>query len=409
MPCLVDSARRSLVLVGLPTAIAMLSIASSACSSSEGGAGGAPAGVTCSSSIRATDAASAQSALASAASGSCVLLAAGSYIGPFTVKAGVSLATEAGARATISGGVADAPAITVEDGASLASVDVANPGGVGIAVRSSRATLRDVTVTGAPKAAIAVRCPTACSGGTVELVDVSLSKSALGLWVSGAHVAMKGGASREHVSTGLTGAMGVVAVDGATLELDGVTVEKNQGAGVLVDGTLTKATIKNSTVSENKERGVWLQKVTGTLDNPAVRIEGSTMTKNGVIGMGGVEARGIIIVGGTVAFTQAAPIATDISGSEMVGDGIGLFGGTTDFKADGTTIADNARAAGLVDGSIAGIIIVGGSNKISAGPSGLKLVVQGDTGADLQVDAAARSTSARLGVSAPKLVLPNVL
>jgi len=387
------------------------------CSDDAPRGGAPPPGVSCSSVATAATSDAAKAAVASAAAGSCVVLTGASFAGPFDVRAGVALVAEAGKRVTITGGTAQAPALSLGEGSVVAGLDVIDAGGVGVAVRAASARLSDVKVTGAKNAALAVLCRESatpgCAGGTVSIEGTSLEKSSLGLWASGAHVVMKGGRSGDHAaSTGIAGASGVVAVEGAKLELDGVTVEKNQGTGVLVDGAATVASIKNATIAENAERGVWAQRVAGTLDAPALRIEGTQISKNRITGVGGVAARGIIIVGGLVAKTVATPIATNLSGTEDVGDGVGLFDGSGDLKLEGVALEDNARAAGVFD-TLAprGIIIVGGIGaKVTAGGSGLKLVVQNSKDADVRIPEVDRSTpAAALGVSAPKLTLPSVL
>jgi hypothetical protein len=403
-------ARRT-ALAAATTALGLLG-----CSSDSSFSGTIPPGLglSCSATTSAADSAAATQALAGAGSGSCVVLTAATYAGPFTVPAGVSLVAQNGSRATITGGTAQEPAVTLGEGALLAVVDVLDSPGVAVAVRASNAVLSDVTVTGAKSAALAVLCKdgvtagaAACAAGSVRLTNVLLTKSALGLWVSGAHVAWNGGGSTSHAGTSLTAAAGVIAQEGARLDLENVTVEKNEGVGVLVDGAATRASLRNATVNENGERGVWAQRLEGTLDSPALKIEGSQITKNKIVGVGAVESRGIIIVSGKIAGTVAAPLVTNLASTETIGDGLGIFAGSTDFNVD-TEFDANARTAGLIDGaSERGIIIVSG--KVGAGDSGLKFVVQ-NTKADVQIPAADRSVPSKpLGISAPKLALPPVL
>lgn len=381
-------------------------LAGSACSSSSTPTPTTPPSVSCASSSNAGDAASAKQALAAAASGACVVLTA-SVAGPLEVPAGVALVAAQGARVSVTGGTATEPAITLREGAALAGVDVVGAAGVAVAVRGASARLSDVKITGAKRAALAVLCKEACAAGEVKLTDVVLEKSSLGLWVSGAKVVAKGGKSVEHAGQGLTAAAGVIAQDGARLELDGMEIARNQGAGVLVDGAKTTASLERVTVSENAERGVWVQRVGGTLDTPAVRVVDSKLEKNRIVGLGGVEARGIIVVGGRVAETVAAPIVTDLATTEEVGDGVGLFSKTGEVKLEGVELAANARAAGLIDATNGAIIVVGG--RVQAGASSLKFVVQGAP-PDVNVPAAEITSSPkRLGVSAPTLALQNVL
>ncbi len=369
------------------------------------------AGITCTTTRSAANDNEARAALAGAPTGTCVVLTAATYAGPLNVPVGVALVAQNGSRAKITGGTAQDAAVSLAEGAQLSGLDVMDSVGVGIAIRAASALVNGVTVTGSKSAALGVLCKEAatpgCATGSVTLTNVVLEKSSLGLWVSGAHVVMKGGSSDNHASTSLSAAAGVIAQDGARLELDGVLVEKNQGVGILIDGPQTKASIKHAILNENGERGLWAQRVSGTLDTPAVRLDDCQVTKNKIVGVGAVESRGIIIVGGRIAETVASPLVTNLESTEQIGDGVVLFG-SGDFKLDGSIVESNARAAGIVDGSDRGIIIVGG--KVSAGPLGLKFVVQNTKGADVQIPDADRSALPKaLGVSAPKLLLPPVL
>lgn len=407
-------------LAKVPLSVGVLLVAtvavagSGGCSSTSSAPGAVPSGIgiSCSSSVTASDAAAARSALASAGAGSCVVLPAGTYAGPFTVPAGVALVAQNGSRAMVTGGTAKDPAITLGEGSQLAGIDALDTAGVGVAVRAANATIANVTVTGAKNAALAVLCKdgtnTGCGTGTVTLVDVQLTKSTLGLWVSGAHVSWKGGSSTSHAGTALASAAGIIAQEGAKLDLENVTVEKNQGVGVLVDGAATTASIKNATVNENGERGIWAQRINGTIDAPSLRIDGTQVTKNKIVGVGALESHGIIIVGGRVAETVAAPLVTNLESTEQIGDGLGIFSKSGDLKIDGSLFETNARAAGLIDGSDRGIIIVGG--KVGAGDSGLKFVVQNTKNPDVQIADTDRSAPTKpLGISAPKYSTPTIL
>lgn len=398
----------------LPLAAASVLLLAAGCTSrTESFEGAVPpgAGLTCSSTRSASDANEARAALAGSPTGTCVVLAGGSYAGPFDVPAGVSLVAQNGSKVTVTGGTAQNAAIALAEGSQLYGVDVVDSVGVGVAVRAANALVGAVTVTGSKSAALAILCKEAatpgCQAGAVKLTEVVLEKSVLGLWVSGAHVVMKNGSSDNHAGTSLSAAAGVIATDGASLDMDGTLVEKNQGAGILIDGAQTKASIKNATINENGERGLWAQRVAGTLDAPAVRIEGCTITKNKVVGVGSVAVRGIIIVGGKVAETVAAPVTTSLKTNEQVGDGIGFFD-SGDIKVDGTTFESNARAAGVLDNALSSIIIVGG--KVGVGASGLKFVVQNTTGSAVQVSSGDLSVPEKaLGISKPTLSLPSVL
>ena len=347
----------------------------------------------------ATDTASATAALG--AGNSCVSLSEGSYAGPFKVPAGVKLTARA--RATITGGSATEPAILLGEGASVSNLDVTGAVGVGIAVRGATAVVKDVTVTGSGSAGIAVR------GGDLTIGSSTISNNKLGLWISGAHVMITAGSVSSNGGQSLSNGTGIVVQDGAKLDLDGTTVEKNEGTGILIDGAASTANVMNANVTDNGERGIWAQKIHGTIDLPALRVEKTNIMRNKVVGLGGLEARGIIIIGGLVSDTVAAPVVTNLATTESVGDGIGLFGGTTDVKIDADVkLSANPRAAALIDGvTTGGIIIIGGS--VAAGASGLKVVVQNGA-TNIQVDAANTSTTTTpLGISAPQISVPTVL
>jgi hypothetical protein len=404
-------------LAGVVLAGVLIASSSVGCGDSSSAGGTAPSGLglSCESTTSASDADAARSALAAATPGTCVVLQPGSYAGPFTVPAGVGLVAQEGSRATITGGTAQEPAVTLGEGSQLALLDLTDAPGVGLAVRAASAVVASVSVSGAKTAALAVLCHEGtnegCATRTISLSDVTLSTSTLGLWVSGAHVAWKGGSSSGHEGTGLASAAGVVAQDGARLELDGVTVEKNQGVGILVDGEATTASIKNATINENGERGIWAQHVNGSLAAPAVAIEASQITKNKIVGVGATASHGITITGGLIADTVAAPVVTNLQSTEQVGDGVGIFAGSADVKIDGAKFENNARTAGIVDGSdrvaVTGIIIVSG---IGASDAGLKFVVQNASASSVQIDSANVSTTAKtLGISAPQLAVPSVL
>ncbi|HEY8074733.1 MAG TPA: right-handed parallel beta-helix repeat-containing protein [Labilithrix sp.] len=384
-------------------------IAAYGCSSSDGSVTDTPAGVTCANKRPASDATSLGSGLASAAAGDCVVLQPNvTYAGTFTVPPGVTLSGPAGARAILKPSDPKAPVVALGEKSGLAGLDVADAG-VAIAVHAASASISDVHVSGAKIAALAVLCTSNCAQSTVTIANANLETSELGLWVSGAHVAMTGGRSGGHLGTGISSGDGIVATGGATIELDGVTVDGNQGTGVLVDGAGTTASIKNATIQENANRGVWAQGLTGTLDAPALRVESSTLVRNKIVGLGSIESRGIIIIGGRVAETQNTPVSTTVRALDQVGDGFGIFKNTTDFKIDGTVVEQNDRAAGLVDdGTKQGIIIIGGT--IAAGASGYKIVVQETDESVLQIATGDRSTTPdALGVSAPQITVPPAL
>ncbi len=393
----------------LPRALTLLALLPLTACSSASEDDSPPDGVSCGSRVVVGDQAGLTGALAGAGGGSCVLLRSGSLSGAFTVPKGVTLAAAKGAVVKVAS-PSEEPAVTLGEGASLVGVGIGASKGVGVAVRGGRARVTDVTVTGSASAALAILCDAGCpeDADAIVLTRVVLEKSQMGLWVSGAPVRWTGGESREHATTSLTLAAGVVAQDGARVELSGVKVLRNQGVGVLLDGAATRGVLTDVTVSENRERGLWAQKLQGSAEKPALEIKGSSaFERNRIVGLGGLESRGIIFVGGRVADTAAAPLVTNLGQTEDVGDGIGLFGGTGDARFETVELASNARAAGIVDNGARGIIFVGG--RIAAGVSGLKIVVQNTT-VPVGTDTSSTTTASKvLGISSAALSTPVVL
>ncbi len=389
-------------------ALALLAIAP-ACSSSDDSAASAPDGVTCGSAASATDEASLRAGLDQGA-GTCVVVkSAITSSTPIVVKSGVTLVGAKGARAAITVAGSPGPAIELEDNAKLGNIDLSVTNvSVGVAIRVPNARVFDVKVSGAKSAALAVNCSdaAACGAGTIALDNVSLEKSNYGLWALGGHLVIKGGRVGDNGGTSLSSGLGMFAGDSTKIEIEDTVIEKNNGIGLLLDGAKTTASVKNATISENDGRGVWAQRLNGTIDNPALKVEGCTITKNKIVGMGGVEARGIIIVGGKVVETQASPIPTDLEKNEMIGDGIAVLDGSTDWRVENTTVDLNARAAGILDHAEVGIIIVGGSVKAPAG--GLKFVVQNSKASVQIADGDKSAVEKALGVSAPKITVPSV-
>lgn len=405
---MVFSLRSSAVPVVL-FAFTCIAVASAGCSSdAEEGTSAPPDGVSCASVARATDEKSLLSGLANAAAGSCIVVS-GTVTStvPLRVNEGAILVGEKGTRAAITvTGPVSLGAITLMARAQLGNVDVVASPGNGVAVAGIDAKIFDAKVTGSKNAGVAVLPGKESFGVTLE--NVNVEKNGYGVYVNGEgmKLTIKGGRIAENGGTSLAAGAGLVAVNGARAELDGVTIEKNEGTGVLLDGEKTRAVIKASTVSENRERGIWAQGLQGSLDAPAVEVQDTQILKNRIVGMGGVQLKGIIIVGGSVKETVSSPVPTNLATNEMIGDGVGIFGGSTDFKIERTNFAANGRAAGVVDGTEVGIIIVGG--KVEPGP-GLKFVVQ-NSKADVQIPDADKSTvDTPLGISAPRIQPPAVL
>jgi hypothetical protein len=407
--------------VGLALTLVIASLSGCSSSSSSGSGESAPSGLTCSAtSSGGADADSLTAALASAAAGSCVLVAGATYSGTFTIPAGVTLAGANGAQVRLTGGTSTEPVVSIAGGtgSGLWNIGVTNAAGVGVAVRNGGASLSNVNVSGAQSSAFAALCQgSSCldSASAVVMDNVTLTTSSLGAWVSGALVQMSDSNVTNETSTSLTGGIGIVVLGGGRLELTDVQVTGNDGVGVLVDGSGgTTALIQGGSVSNNTDRGIWAQNLSGTMASPALSIQASAMgptvvQNNQVVGVGAVNSHGIIFVGGSVLGTRLAPVVTSLGTTDQVGDGVGFFGGSSEVQLDALTISQNGRAGAIVDDNIGAIIFVGGS--VLPGSSGLLVVVQ-DTQDETDVTvphADLSTTKAPLAVSAPTIPAGAVL
>lgn len=372
-------------------------LASAGCGSSDDAAATPHATpYVCTSTIAAADAADLAGKASGSGEGTCIVLTGASYdLGAaLVVKHGIIVVGGKDVRPVIRG------AGIKLDGGKLAYASVEGATGVGVAIGQGGGGMFDVVVTGAKSAGVTI------AGGEARLESVRIEKNAIGLFAGGGTTTVVGGRIAENGNSSLTSGLGLVASNGAKLALDGVTIEKNGATGVLVDGATTTVSMKDAKVLDNGERGVWVQGAEGTLDAPALRLEQTEVARNKIVGVGALESRGIIVVGGRVAETQAVPVVTNLATTEPVGDGVGVFTGAGDVKIDGTLLEANARAAAIIDGSDRGIIVVGG--KVTAGASGLKVVIQNTTAkVDVADDLKSVPTKA-LGVSATKVKVPEV-
>jgi hypothetical protein len=354
-----------------------------------------PGGVSCNEVFDAgADGASLSSALSQAQSGDCVVAESNTYQGSFQVKAGVILVAADGATPTIQG-VADQPAVKVTgaSGSAVIGFDISG-GSIGVFVEGTQARLEGLAISGATRSAfagwrdIALGGPDTLPADGITLTDVEMSQSATGLWASNVRVALDGGSIHDNAGVSLTGGYGLVAVNGTQLTATGTVVEANS-YGVVLDGSGgTVANLSSMQVLANLERGVWAQKLTGTLQAPALTVQDTTIEANSLVGLGALQSKGIIIIGGKIAGTLAKPIVVDLDTVD-VGDGLGLFDATGDVSVDNVTLENNARSQALVDQAGANIAIAGGAVQASGGQ--LLVVVQNSTEA-VQVDASKVST-----------------
>lgn len=341
-------------------------------------------------------------ALATATPGDCVIAQPVVYRGTFDVPQGVTLAGRKGERPTLEGGATNAAAVSISGGkgSGLVNLAIRDVAGIGIRILGGPVVVQDVTVERAAGAAIQATCASCADAEASSFVDVTVRESKLGAWFQGARVSWRGGASSANRSTSLSGGAGILVTEGAVLEMEGVTVAQNESVGILVDGGGgARVTLKSVNVTDNGERGLWAQNVTGTTDAPGLLVTGqSTFEGNGLVGLGATESTGIVLDGVSLRGTRLRPTLVGIS-QEKVGDGILL-------DASGGVVRDvvlegNERAAALVARPRADVSFE--RTKVTAGPSGFRIVVQERTASAVSVPAADVSDPGK-----PLAVLPAV-
>lgn len=366
-----------------------------------------PPGVTCAStSSGGTDATSLTAALQRAHSGDCVSVSTATYAGALTVPPGVTLAAELGAEPKLSNASAASAALTLSAGANAAGLKVVSPAGIGVLVQG-HSSLKDITVSGAGSAAMLAWCEEDClTEPPTSLSNVTLTDSAVGLWVRGAAVSASGGRVANNQSQSLASGYGVVVSHGGALTLSGTTVEANQELGVLVDGALgTSATLEDVAVKDNLGRGVWAQGLLGTMAAPKLSLKRCAIEGNALAGVGARSSKGITIEDGRIAGTVLAPAPTTMPGiTAQVGDGVGLFEDTGDVRLDGVALEQNQRSQVLIDKGNSGLVVQGGSISPQAGQ--LAIVVQRTTAVVQAPSITTPMPGMELPVAAPQLSVP---
>jgi hypothetical protein len=179
----------------------------------------------------------------------------------------------------------------------------------------------------------------------VVLTDCELTQSAVGVRVKGATLRVEGGRIAEQAGRSLSAGSGLVASDGASVSLNGVSVESNGNIGVLLDGSATRANLESCAVKNNRGRGIWAQgQQAADAGEVTVTVSGGEVSGNSLVGIGAVDSSGLLLRQVLVSDTLALKVPIDIAHSEDVGDGIGLFSGTTNATLENVTSQGNARA-----------------------------------------------------------------
>jgi hypothetical protein len=205
-------------------------------------------------------------ALAAAANGDTIGIAAGTYAGGFTVDKNVTLRGEGADQTTISGG---GPVVTVAGGVSATIESVTITGGNSVfgggIFNSGTLTLTESTVSG--NTAVADGGGILNSFGTLTLQESTVSGN-----TAGGNIGSGGGIANENGGT--------VTLTESTVS--GNTVSRGGGGGIANGGTLT---LKESTVSGNTAFGGGGIYNSGTLTLQESTVSGNTAT--GGLGFGG--------------------------------------------------------------------------------------------------------------------------
>lgn len=287
--------------------------------------------------------------LAAAQPGDCIILPAGTYEGSFVLPEDVSIAASAGADVTLTGGD---PVLSIVGGrrSVVQGLKILAGQGGGIAIEPGPAQLIGVKVSQAKDEALLATCTREdCDEREVVITDSELTQSGVGLRVKGAKVRVSGGRIAEQLGTSLSAGSGVVASGGANVQLDNVLVEDNQNVGVLIDGAATRASLTSCNVKHNLGRGLWVQGQTADAGEVTVDVNGGEFNDNALVGIGARDTVGLRVTNAAVKSTTMVRVPVDISRSEDVGDGVGLFNGARAITLQGVTLENNARAQLLAD------------------------------------------------------------
>lgn len=388
----------------------LLGVALPACGNLAGAGPTLPTGVVCDAiHLAAGSAERLTAALAAAEPGHCVVVDGATYRGNFEVPADVSLLANEGAAVDLVGESPDAPALRIRGGprASVRSLRVVSAAGVGIVIDPGPAVLINVTVHQAQRSGLIATCsaPDCAERGPSLLTDVELTGNANGLWVVGSKVRMEGGRVSENNSTQLSSGHGVIASGGASVELIGTEVERNQEVGVLVDGAGgTSADLDGVQVRENGGRGIWGQGLTGA-EQPKLRVRNATLDGNRLVGIGLRQSTGVEILDSQILNTVQVEVPVNLGGMQSVGDGVGLFEQTGAARLENLTFQGNARSQVLIDSAKEGISV--NAPKFPGAVGEYKIVIQRTTA---QVQAPAddiETPPTTLGISADPVSVQN--
>ena len=140
----------------------------------------------------------------------------------------------------------------------------------------------------------------------------------------------------------------------AEIDMSNSTVEKCEGPGVVIE--FASATLKDNVISNNQERGIWLQIIRKAF-NQKVVLTKNTVENNERIGIGGTASEEVNITGGVVSGTKEGLMLIGPK-NVKIGDGIQVLGATiggvamaSKFTIDTVKLIKNERASVVIDAS----------------------------------------------------------
>jgi len=359
-------------------------------------------GVDCAETVTVADDASLEAALASAAAGTCIALAPGSY-GAVSLPGGVSLLGRSAESVSVQG-------ITLAPGTGAVVRGIAVGGG-GIEVQADGAArIESVRVSGASAAGLDV-----AEGASVTLVASTIEGSARhGIAVAdGAMVTMENTILQENDGPGLWAAcsadcdcaappdvvlkssivrdnhIGGIVLFGAAASLESVDVtgtlvgddwSYGLGGGGITAAACSDLTAKDLRVSESQSYGVLVDDSAATIGDPGgepgveitgnvvglwaqhisqsapqtVTLDGITLDGNAGVGLGADgDTVGLIVCKTAITGTSFADLAVEGFGTQQVGDGLLWLGGS-EIVIDSLSVGGSARASVLIDGEASG-------------------------------------------------------
>jgi hypothetical protein len=373
----------------------VLAFGASACSSQPACGDACTAGLSCKTVIDVSDDAELTQAAASATTGTCIALAPGTY-GDVTLPGGVSLVGGGPTVATVGSVTMLAGSSPVLRGVHVAGVVKVQPAVVGAelsgllvtgsengvqAETGASFTLEDSTIQSVPVYAVLavdaaavtikntqiedsggpgiwVQCSAGCgctTPPTVDLEGVTLERNVIaGLVLIGSVATVNGltiDDTQASTSLGETSTGGAIALSQcASMTGGGVQVSGPALYGMLVDGSsldLGNGTANGIVII--KGGGIFTQNLAAT---QSIKLANASVTGSSGIGIDlGGGSHGIVIINSRVEDTATIPMLTTDAGMHPVGDGL-IWSSGVDAQISALSVANSGRNAVLIDGPV---------------------------------------------------------